>query len=652
MYPQEKIYGWILLLALSAFPVLSHGSRADTIHIAEVEIIHALHVRRAPFISADLDSISMDLMAGQSLSELLASQPAIHIKSTGRGALSTASFRGTDASHTKVLWNGIRLNSPMLGQVDFSLVPVWFVDEVSLLYGGSSLKEGSGALGGAVLLENTVDWNEAFSLSLNQEFASFGTLGTYGRLAAGDERIHSDTRLYLNRSRNDYPFLNTDILPVQEQHLEKAGYTNGGMLQEISFRPGKRQMLSARLWYQEAERNLPPLMSQEGASREEQQEDRNLRTSLEWNVFPGFGILSLRSGFTNARMHYYLNHNTLGYRQFDSRSRENSLYNTLLADVRVGTRSRFQFRVDYNRHDAGILDLVQEEGYMHVRNESSFMVSAHRETGKRWILYAIARQEWADGKWLPLMPSAGFRYNILENRSFYLKANLSRNYNLPSLNDLYWIPGGNPGLRPENSYNGDLSITISQTGERFAFQGSVNVFAARVEDWILWKPTRFRYWEAENLARVFSRGMDLQLGSDLFIGEWLLSLKASYAFTRSTNEGAVPSNDLSRGKQLIYIPVHASHAYLNLIRNGYFLNWSADYTGYRHTQPSSEEFDYTEVLNPYTLHDIHLGKNWNIRHGRAGFRLSIYNLFNVSYQAVRSRPMPMRNYALTFSIRI
>ena len=642
----------VSLLFLAGFTLPASGSEADTIHINEVEIIRSTPVHFAPVISAGMDTISMDLMAGRSLSELLSLQPAVHIKSAGRGTLSTASFRGTDASHTKVYWNGIRMNSPMLGQVDFSLVPVWIVDELSLLYGGSSLKEGSGALGGAVMLESAVDLNQGFAFSLNQETASFGTFGTYGRLSMGDDKIRSETRVYRNRSENNYPYLNTDIIPRQEQRLDQAAYSRGGVLQEIYFRPGKIHEVSVRLWYQEAERDLPPLMSQEGASREEGQEDRNLRTSMEWKMYPGFGTVLVRSGYAGSRMHYYLHHNILEYSQFDSRSRENSLYNTLQADVRTGSRSRFQFRTDFNRHDAGIQDLVLDEGYRHLRNEGSLVASAHREFGKRWILYALLRQEWADGKWLPSMPSAGFSCKLIKAKSLHLRGNLTRNYNLPSLNDLYWIPGGNPGLRPENSINGDLSVEFLHEANRFAFKGSLNGFAARVEDWILWKPTRFRYWEAENLATVFSRGMDIQLGSDLFLGDWLLTMKASYAFTRSTNEGAASSNDLSRGKQLIYIPVHASNAYMNLTWQGFFLNWSYSYTGRRYTQPGSEEHDFTESLNPFGLHDIHLGKAWRLGNSKAGFRFTVYNFFNVSYQAIRSRPMPMRNYALTLSIEI
>ena len=52
-----------------------------------------------------------------------------------RATLSTVAFRGTGPSHTQVVWNGMRINSPMLGMTDFSMIPSYFVDDAQLLHG-------------------------------------------------------------------------------------------------------------------------------------------------------------------------------------------------------------------------------------------------------------------------------------------------------------------------------------------------------------------------------------------------------------------------------------------------------------------------------------------------------------------------------------
>jgi iron complex outermembrane receptor protein len=172
------------------------------------------------------------------------------------------------------------------------------------------------------------------------------------------------------------------------------------------------------------------------------------------------------------------------------------------------------------------------------------------------------------------------------------------------------------------------------------------VFAARVHDWIVWRPTWFRYWEAENLANVFSRGFESQLRVELDWHRFLWTLNGNYAFTRSTNESAMSANDLSRGGQLVYIPVHTSNMHINVARQGYYIGASLAYTGRRYTQPSNELSDFRIDLNPYLLSDIYLGKDFSLGRNDMGVRLAIYNLLNVSYQAVLSRPMPLRNYSL------
>ena len=62
----------------------------------------------------------MTLQSGRSrdLGEVLAANSSIYIKSMGRGSLATASIRGTSSNHTQVLWNGMPINSSMVGSFD------------------------------------------------------------------------------------------------------------------------------------------------------------------------------------------------------------------------------------------------------------------------------------------------------------------------------------------------------------------------------------------------------------------------------------------------------------------------------------------------------------------------------------------------------
>ena len=70
-----------------------------------------------------LDSAVLKENIALSIADVLTFNSSIFVKSYGRATLSTVSFRGTGPSHTQVTWNGMRINNPMLGMTDFSMIP-------------------------------------------------------------------------------------------------------------------------------------------------------------------------------------------------------------------------------------------------------------------------------------------------------------------------------------------------------------------------------------------------------------------------------------------------------------------------------------------------------------------------------------------------
>ncbi|HER07982.1 MAG TPA: TonB-dependent receptor, partial [Bacteroides sp.] len=137
--------------------VSGQGIRDSVFRISQVEITAGPVFRKetAGMKETRVDSAVLAEKINLSLSDLLSENTTVFIKDHGRGALATASFRGTAASHTRVDWNGISINAPMTGMVDFSLIPVYLVDEVTLKHGNASIGGGSGGLGGAVHIGNT-----------------------------------------------------------------------------------------------------------------------------------------------------------------------------------------------------------------------------------------------------------------------------------------------------------------------------------------------------------------------------------------------------------------------------------------------------------------------------------------------------------------
>ena len=130
----------------------------------------------------------LDRFAGGNLADLLAAETSVFIKSYGQGSLATSSFRGGSAAHTAVLWNGIPINSPTTGQVDFSLIPVNFFNNSRIDFGGGSSLWGSGAIGGVVQLERKAEYNQDLQLNVSTQIGSFEQFGNQVNLSFGKKK--------------------------------------------------------------------------------------------------------------------------------------------------------------------------------------------------------------------------------------------------------------------------------------------------------------------------------------------------------------------------------------------------------------------------------------------------------------------------------
>src|SRR5690606_6026580 len=66
-----------------------------------------------------------------SLTSLLNYNSVIYFKENGLGMVSSPSFRGTTASQTAVVWNGININSLSNGQTDFNTINIRGFDHIA-----------------------------------------------------------------------------------------------------------------------------------------------------------------------------------------------------------------------------------------------------------------------------------------------------------------------------------------------------------------------------------------------------------------------------------------------------------------------------------------------------------------------------------------
>lgn len=615
--------------------------------LKQVDIQDKRLLRDAAVTKTTIDSLQKQESSGNSLAELLTKYSPLFVKSYGLGSTATVSFRGTAASHTQVEWNGLNINNPMIGQVDFSLIPSWFIDRIDLLHGGSSIQEGSGALGGSILLASQPRWDRSLYGQAVQTIGSFGTYQTFLALGGGNRYIQGRIRCLYEEADNDFRFRNIAIPPFEIVKQRNAHYRKKAVTADLFWNMGKGNVLSLNGWYQHANRQLPTIMSYEGAGRDEYQVDDEIRIVAKWAFYREQYDHSLSSGFITTDMDYFRRDLTSAgaIENSDSQSKIHSYYNKYKGNYRVAPGILLRLNLNGDYHRVTIWDYKITEGYIHDRVEAGGSLSLHYQIHPRLSAFALLRQDYIKNKFSPLMPSLGVEYHPLAKEELAIRFNATRNYHHPTLNDLYWMPGGNPKLRPEEGYSGDFALTyVKQWSAALGMEWNGTVFCSWIDDWIVWRPSEFGYWSAENIQSVFSRGLETTIKWLYQSGEWNIYATANYAYTKTTNENELQYDDNSKGKQLIYIPLHKANVMGNVTWKGFYLNYVWSYNSERFTT-SSNSSATRDRLPQYALHNISIGKQFTIlSHCSADLFFKVKNLTDIEYQAILWRAMPRRNY--------
>lgn len=658
----------IFAALLWASPLIPQGIKDSLFSIEGVEVkAERIFLKEEAGIKqTSLDTTILSEKATSSLSELLSENTSVFIKSNGRGAMSTASFRGTASSHTRVSWNGISINNPMLGMVDFSLIPVYIIDELTLKHGAASISDRGGGIGGSINIENRPDWSKKGEFSYIQGLGSYSTYDEFLQLGLGNRKIRSITRLYHMQSKNDYTFINRGIGTLDPETgevvnpldtNENASYLHYGLVQEIYYRPLANHMLSLIYWGQYADRSIPWPTSYEGSGNANlnKQEHADHRVVARWNYYTSAGIFMLRSGYSGKRMDYLQLRKVPGLGtepDIYSLSTQNSFLNTLSYEHDFGPRLSLEGKLDMNYLDVNTRDTVSGTGYHEQRNEISVFGALRKSFWERLNVNLMLRQEWIDGQRVPLIPFAGLDFRILKGEDLILKASVARNYHQPSLNDLYWQPGGNPDLLPEEGFTLEAGLEYQLSFGSQLLTTGLTWYRSRIENWIIWIPSSRMNLEPINIREVLGTGLEYDLSLRGNIQKFRYRVSANYAYTRSENLGD-PLNwgDESYGKQLVYIPLHSGNFLLNLGYRNFFVSYQYNAFSERFTT-SSNDLSQRDWLYPYFMNDVSFGGAFSIKNMGFSVELKVYNLFNEAYHSVLYRPMPGRNYLLIIKFNI
>lgn len=549
-----------------------------------------------------------------SLTETLRYNTSIYFKENGFGMVSSPSFRGTNAAQTAVIWNGININSVFTGQTDFNTISPLNYSEIAIRSGGGGVQYGSGAVGGSIHLNNTFSFKKIDSTQVGLRYGSFSTLGGN----AGTTQTWGDH--YLNvgvdfiSSDNDYDYVGKNITNNHGQFLRFAAKVN-------EARKLKRGVATWNSEYNYNDRNFSGSLNTTGKDSYKDIATRNL-----WQLQQNLGAFNTKASVAHLFERY--NYFPDSEKPFNTGGKANTFIGALQTEILLQKKLRLNGKVEYTYVDA-----EGENVGNNSRKTLAAVVLLNHQISERFNYGINLRKEFLNDFDNPFLFSADAKYTFSEK--YALRLNGSKNYRIPTFNDLYWYAGGNVDLQSETSYQAEL-------GQEFSFgnlKADVAAYYISSEDLIKWVPGNGGIWEPVNINKTRNYGLEINVDySKKFSNRQTLGFYANYSYTTA--------EDLEKEKQLIYVPIHKAGGTLEYSLKTFSVYVQGLFNGEAFTTTDNSEFvkSYT-VFNVGTQYTLPFQPNITF-----GGRFK--NVFNVYYENVAYRPMPSRNIEIFLNLNI
>jgi len=580
------------------------------------------------FLKSDKNLILEDERSSESISSIIEGETTNYIKSYSPGNLSSISIRGGNSQQTSLVYNDFLLNNPLNGIVDLSMIPSVFFNSINLIYGLPSSSWGNGGLSGGICLEGNN--KNTSSLEAGSSYGSFQQKTNYIKLNLKGNNISTSLKFFRQKAENNFRYLDfNDEFKRQE---------NSSTNQIACMIDSKIQFskIAVDITYlgQLLERKVPKTILESMSNAVQNDENHRI-------------FVSFKQPFKN----YFLQLKTAFYREFNTYNDSLRLINsanpcnTLLNQLIFSKTYN-----DFNHLKINLTNLIAKtngNNYLDkIQVNRLSLTSSYKikKSDTSWNHLFNSRVLMDENYLSPLTFSYSLNKKIFKRSDLYL--NFGKVYRFPNINDLYWNPGGNLNLKPESGWSSDIGIIWKYSKNNIKLSFEPTVYSRWINNWILWQPGD-NFWSPMNVKSVWNRGLEtsVKLFHQLEKGDILLTAKTAYNI--STNTDSYNNNNDILNKQLIYAPHYKFIFKFKYTNKKISLTYLHNYTGYR----------YTSNDNNHYLPAFHLGNiyvTYNVQLNKNTFKIfyKINNVYNINYQLIINRPMPMVNNEIGFNLKL
>jgi vitamin B12 transporter len=563
------------------------------------------------------------------LSDAMQNIGSVYMRSYGNNMNNAITVRGFGPERTSVLWNGINVNNAGLGQLDLNLMPGGFFNSVQLIEGSSSTQYGSGAQGGSLLLEYKPDFTNRFSVGLQQEFGSFFAWNTAAQFTYGNGTVQGRTAFIRNSATNNYTYKDKTTIGFPVRETVNSNFFSYQGMQDVFFKLKRNWFLSLHGWYNYTDRKIPPAMG--AVNNHSEQFDQNIRSLIQLRKSFEKHDIQIQVAYINDVLIYHTDAFKDSSQIHSGQVQIQYVYHPK-KHIAFMAGGNFQINHSEYKYYNGAVNELRGNIFALINWNSNV---SHLGFSRIIKLSAGIRQQFSTN--YTAYPSAhlGLEYMRLSDRfRIHVSGAINSAYRMPTLNDLYWVPGGDPNLKPEYSWNIEHSYKFELGLHNAPWKVTFDLlgYFGRTSNWIQWTPTPFGYWAPQNITSVQSAGFEAGTGLVYSRNKWKFSFNAHYNFTHTTDI----NNNFT---QLIYVPQHSVKGLVELKWNGIYFNLIPGFTSRRFTLS-----DNTQYIPSFFLFNINAGYTLQLKTCAIGFVGRLGNVTNADYQSVLNRPMPGINF--------
>ena len=619
----------------------------DTTHVLKNAFIYE---QKKEIQFSDIQPVSQAILnnfQNTTLQQLLEMHSNVFVKNYGISTLSTISIRGSSAAQTQVNWHGVNINHAATGLTDFSTLAVSMFDHIDIQY-SSSFKNTS--LSGSVNLDDSKpEFKRDFKMKAALGYESLQNISALASVLYSDQVVYNKTKIMVNHAQNMYSFYNEDKDDMQSNKHAKSKQI--GVMNDFAVNIRSKHVLSIYSWLQHTQREIPATTFEPFSAKEES--ILSFRNIFEFKP-KGNDYYSTTSSLATLLDHYSYEDSTV---HIQSKVFTLTLPYSQTFHLKLNRNNNFYFKL----MGRSSFMLNQSNNNLHtIGFNSSF---TRENILKRIAVKLFVQKEISNIFSLPMVYSLSTNVKIKYGLDAY--ANLSSNYRMPTLNELYYNPGGNIDLKPEISRNIESGFNYTKTYHQHSLLLGTAFYKRKVDQWIAWYGNSIL--TPHNIQQVESKGFEMNLNYDVILKKYqkpvvgydiiligrkypsYTTLKSSilYAYTLSTTQQSAIANDYSIGKQIPYVPRYQFKMSVGFQHKNIEMHLVQTYTGYRFVTT-----DESQYLKPYAISTLWAAYHYRYQALKGAINLRFNNILNTAYQSIVGRVMPGRNGNISFTFEI